>query len=550
MFSNKAKEMKLQKQSGLRLILLATGMAGLSTTTIAAQVPPGTELAATQELVRNNGSEPASLDPHKVESDVEFNIISDLFDGLVAVKADGTIEPRLAEKWENKDNTVWTFHLRPGITWSDGTAITAQDIVWSWQRLVDPKTASPYASYPGNMHIVNAADIAAGKQPATNLGVKALNDTTLEVTLTQPTAAFLPMLAHPSLVAVDKVLIGRFGDKWTKPEHFVGSGAYKISQWIVNEKIVAVRNARYWDNKNSVINTVTYLPISAETADVNRYKAGEIDITYTVPVNQFAQLQKTLGKEVDISPQLATYYYQFNTTKPPFNDPRVRRALNMGLDKDIIAQKVMGQGQRPAWVTSQPEIGGVTIHNPDYASWPREKRLEEARKLLKDAGFSDTHPLSFNLLYNTMETHQRIAIAASSMWKKNLGVEAKLQNQEWKTMLDTMHTGNFDAVRYAWIADYDDAATFLNNFRTGDSENTTKYSNPAYDEALHQAAKAESVEERGKYYQQAEDLLAQDVPALPVYHYVRTHLVKPWVGGFAPDSLGYYFTKDLYILKH
>jgi len=188
MFSNKAKEMKLQKQSGLRLILLATGMVGLSTTTIAAQVPPGTELAATQELVRNNGSEPASLDPHKVESDVEFNIISDLFDGLVAVKADGTIEPRLAEKWENKDNTVWTFHLRPGITWSDGTAITAQDIVWSWQRLVDPKTASPYASYPGNMHIVNAADIAAGKQPATNLGVKALNDTTLEVTLTQPTA--------------------------------------------------------------------------------------------------------------------------------------------------------------------------------------------------------------------------------------------------------------------------------------------------------------------------------------------------------------------------
>lgn len=542
--------MKTWQRHTYKLLLLTTGLFTTSTLALAADVPPGTELAAAQELVRNNGSEPASLDPHKVESDVEFNIISDLFDGLVAVKADGSVEPRLAQSWENKNNTVWTFHLRPGITWSDGMAITAQDFVWSWQRLVDPKTASPYASYPANMHILNAAEIAAGKQPPKNLGVKALNDTTLEVTLTQPNAAFLAMLAHPSLVAVDKVLIGRFGQAWTKPEHFVGSGAYKLSQWVVNERIVAVRNARYWDDKRSVIDTVTYLPISAETADVNRYKAGEIDITYTVPVNQFARLQKELGEQVMISPQLATYYYQFNTTKPPFNDARVRRALNMGLDKEIIAQKVMGQGQRPAWVVSQPEIGGVAIHGPDYAAWPREKRLEEAKRLLKEAGFSDTHPLTFNLLYNTMETHQRIAIAASSMWKKNLGVEAKLQNQEWKTMLDTMHTGNFDAVRYAWIADYDDAATFLNTFRTGDSENTTQYSNPAYDETLHNAAKATNVTERGKFYQQAEDLLAQDVPALPVYHYVRTHLVKPWVGGFAPDSLGHYYTKDLYIKKH
>ena len=174
----------------------------------------------------------------------------------------------------------------------------------------------------------------------------------------------------------------------------------------------------------------------------------------------------------------------------------------------------------------------------------------EAKKLLAEAGFNDSHPLSFNLLYNTSESHQRIAIAASSMWKKNLGVEAKLQNQEWKTMLDTMHTHNFDAVRYAWIADYDDAATFLNNFRTGDSQNTTQYSNPDYDRALVNAAKSKTAEERGKFYQQAEDLLGRDVPAIPVYHYVRTHLVKPWVGGFTPDKLGYYYTKDMYIKKH
>ncbi|WP_442961904.1 ABC transporter substrate-binding protein [Pseudocitrobacter sp. MW920760] len=528
--------------------MLVTGLAFFTTAVSAANVPEGTVLADKQELVRNNGSEPASLDPHKVESDVEFNIISDMFDGLVAVKPDGTIEPRLAASWENKGN--WIFHLREGITWSDGTPITAQDVVWSWQRLVDPKTASPYASYLGNMNIVNAADIAEGKKAPDTLGVKALDDKTLEITLTQPTAAFLPMLAHPSLVALDKVLVTRFAEKWTKPEHFVSSGPYTLSQWVVNERIVGKRNPRYWDDAHTVINQVTYLPISSEAADVNRYRAGEIDITSTVPINQFALLKKTMPEQLDVSPHLATYYYELNTTRPPFNDARVRRALNMALDKDIIAGKVLGQGQRPAWLVSQPEIGGITLKNPDYASWPREKRIAEAKKLLAEAGFGDDHPLSFNLLYNTSESHQRIAIAAASMWKKNLGVEAKLQNQEWKTMLDAKRTGNFDAVRYAWIADYDDATTFLNNFRTGDSSNTSRYSNPAYDAALLNAAKAPDIAARGRYYQQAEDLLAQDVPSIPVYHYVRSHLVKPWVGGFTPDRLGYYFTKDMYIKKH
>ncbi|ROS14998.1 oligopeptide transport system substrate-binding protein [Raoultella sp. BIGb0399] len=542
--------MKSQKYNHITQALLAIGLLCSTATAFAAQVPPGTVLAEKQELVRNNGSEPASLDPHKVESDVEFNIISDLFEGLVSVSPQGEIQPRLAEKWDNKDNTVWTFHLRPGITWSDGTAITAQDIVWSWQRLVSPLTASPYASYPGNMHIVNAQEIAEGKKAPETLGVKAIDDATFEVTLTQPNAAFLAMLAHPSLVPIDKVLVNRFGEQWTKPQHMVTSGPYKLSAWVVNERIVAERNPRYWDNAHTVINKVTYLPIHSEAADVNRYKAGEIDIVYTVPINQFAQLKKTMGDQLDVSPQLATYYYEFNTTKAPFNDPRVRLALNMALDKDIIAEKVLGQGQRPAWVISQPDIGGVKLQNPDYGSWPRDKRIAEAKKLLSEAGYNDSHPLVFNLLYNTSESHQRVAIAASSMWKKNLGVEAKLQNQEWKTMLDTMHTHTFDAVRYAWIADYDDAATFLNNFRTGDSENTSQYSNPAYDEALKNAAKAPDVVARGKYYQQAEDLLGKDVPAIPVYHYVRTHLVKPWVGGFTPDKLGYYFTKDMYIKKH
>lgn len=358
--------------------LLAVSMLAMSGGALAAQVPPGTQLAEKQELVRNNGSEPASLDPHKVESDVEFNIISDLFEGLVNVSPAGAIQPRLAERWENKDNLLWTFHLRPGLT--GPTARPLQRRISSgagndWSRRQQP----PLRELPRNMHIANAREIALGQKGPETLGVKALNDTTLQVTLTQPNAAFLAMLAHPSLVPIDKVLVERYADKWTRPEHIVTSGPYKLSQWVVNERLVAERNAKYWDNAHTVINKVTYLPISSEAADVNRYKAGEIDIVYTVPINQFAQLQKTMGDQLDVSPQLATYYYEFNTTRPPFNDARVRRALNMALDKDIIAGKVLGQGQRPARLIGQPDIGGVTLHNPDYASWPREKRIAEAK---------------------------------------------------------------------------------------------------------------------------------------------------------------------------
>ena len=513
----------------------------------AAEVPPGTTLSARQELVRNNFTEPASLDPHKTESDVEFNIIADIFDGLIRVKHDGTIEPRLAEKWEVKDNRVWVFYLRPGIQWSSGEPITAQDVVWSWKRLVAPETGSPYASYPGRMHIENASDIAEGKKPIDSLGVRALDRNTVQVTLNQPTSAFLLMLDHPSMVPVNRSVIDKAGNKWTQPGKLVSSGAYKLSDWVVNEKVVGVRNKLYWDDAHTVINKVTYLPVSSGAADVNRYKAGEIDITYGVPEILYFSLKKSMPEQVRTSPYLSTYYYEFNTTKAPFNDPRVRLALNMALDKNIITGKVLGQGQRDAWLVSQPEIGGVKIERADYGSWSRDKRIAEAKRMLDEAGFNALTPLKFDLLYNISESHQRIAIAASSMWKKNLGVEARLQKQEWKTLLDAKRTGNFDVVRYSWIADYDDAISFLNNFRTGDAQNTTKYSNPAYDDILDKASLAGSHEERRKYYQQAEDILARDVPTIPVFHSVRINLVKPYVGGYLPDALGRYFTQDMYI---
>ncbi|NHB91123.1 ABC transporter substrate-binding protein [Photorhabdus cinerea] len=534
-------------KKAVRNISLFTGIIiGSLTLSHAAIIPPDTQLAINQEIVRNNSSEPASLDVHKVESDVEFDIINDFFSGLISIERDGKLHPGLAARWETKDNKIWVFHLKEGIKWSDGSPITAHDVVFSWRRLIDPQIASPYGSYIENMHIVNARDILAGKKKTEELGVKALDNLTVEVTLEQPLSYFLQMLAHPVMVPISQKAVERYGEKWTQPDVFVGSGPFKLSEWIVNEKIVGVRNQQYWDNEHTVINKVTYLAITSATAAVSRYLSGEIDITKSIPSVLFDSLKTKLGNQVHISPTLGVYYYGFNTRKAPFNDVRVRQALNLALDKNIIANKVLGQGQKSAYNHTPPNTSGIDLKQPDYASWTLAKKIEKARQLLNEAGYNRNNPLKFNLLYNTSEDHKRIAIAVSSMWKKNLGVDAILLNQEWKTMLDTMHQGNFDVVRHAWMADYDHPASFLNNFVTNSSNNTSLYSNDIYDDLI-QKAKATN---DPTYFQQAENILAKDIPAIPIYHYVSAKLVKPYIGGYYISPLGFISSKDLYVIKH
>ncbi|MCL6359080.1 oligopeptide ABC transporter substrate-binding protein OppA [Pectobacterium polaris] len=535
------------KHSLLFLTLCATGA---MTSAFAAQVPAGTVLADKQELVRGNGSEPASLDPHKVESDVEGHIINDFFDNLVRVGDDGTIQPRLAERWDNKDNTVWTFHLRPDAKWSDGSPITADDVVYSWRRLSDPKTLSPYGTYVASMYVKNAADILAGKKAPDSLGVKALDSHTVEVTLEHPLSYFLEMSAYHVLVPLPKAVIEKHPDNWTQVGNFVSSGPYTLSEWVVNERIVGKRNSQYWDNAHTVINKVTYLPISSQAAELNRYKSGEIDVTGILSPVQFASLKKEYPQEVKVSPQIGTYFYRFNTQKAPFDDPRVRRALDLSLDKNIIANNVLGMGQTPAYSLIPKNIGGFQRKDPEWANWTQQQRNDEAKKLLKEAGFDDKHPLKFNLLYNTSESHLRVAIAASSMWKKNLGSEVTLQNQEWKTMLDTVRTGNFEVVRQSWTGDYNEASTFLNTLETNDSNNNGKFNNAQYDALLKKALTAKDKQEKEAIYQQASDILDSNIPLLPIYYYVQPQMVKTYIGGFSPNVRGDYYTQDMYILKH
>lgn len=518
----------------------------------AADVPAGVTLAEKQTLVRNNGSEVQSLDPHKIEGVPESNVSRDLFEGLVISDPDGHPVPGVAEKWENKDNKVWTFHLRKDAKWSNGDPVTAKDFVYSWQRLADPQTAGPYASYLQYGHIANIDEIIAGKKPKTDLGVKALDDHTLEVTLSEPVPYFYKLLIHPSMSPVPEATIEKFGEKWTQPANIVTNGAYKLSNWVVNERIVLDRNPEYWNNKKTVINQVTYLPISSEVTDVNRYRSGEIDMTYTnMPIELFQKLKKEIPDEVRVSPYLCTYFYEINNQKPPFTDPRVRTALKLGMDRDIIANKVKNQGDMPAFGFTPPYIEDGKFTQPEWFSWTQEKRNEEAKKLLAEAGYGKDKPLSFSLLYNTSDLHKKLAIAAASIWKKNLGVDVKLENQEWKTYIDSRHQGTQDVARAGWCADYNEPTSFLNSMLSDSSNNTAHYKSAAFDKIMADTLKVDNEQQRIELYNKAEQQMDKDSAIIPLFYYVNTRLVKPWVGGYTgKDPLDNVYVKDMYIIKH
>ena len=517
----------------------------------AATVPPGTALAATQQIVINNGTEVSTLDPQKNEGVPESRIISNLLEGLVTTDNNGAIVPGVAQSWQNEGGKVWTFTLRDNARWSNGDPVTARDFVYSWRRLADPKTASPYASYLQAAHISQIDAILAGKAAPESLGVKALDDRHLQVTLSEPVPYFISMLANTAMSPVHAATVEKWGEGWTRPEHYVGNGAYLLSDWVINEKIVVKRNPLYWDNARTVIEQGTFLPIESDHNDVNRYRSGNSDMTNSVvPPELFKKLQGELGDEVKVSPLLCTFYYEINNKKPPFTDARVRTAIKLTLDRDIITQKIMGQGQIPAWSLTPPSTQGVQLTPPEWFRWSQAERNAAAKKLLAEAGFDAQHPLRFTLLYNTSDQNKKQAIAAASMWQKNLGAQVSLQNQEWKTLLETRHQAQYDVVRATWCADYNEPSTFLNMLISNASINTAFYHSDAFDRLMAQTLNADS-KTRAALYQQAEAQLDRDSALVPVYYRVSVRLVKPWTGGFTGrDPLDMTDLKYYYIKQH
>ncbi|WP_305814101.1 ABC transporter substrate-binding protein [Photobacterium leiognathi] len=531
------------------MMSLGFAVAATSFSSFAAQVPADTKLADKQELVRGNGTEPESLDPQKVSGVPESNVIRDLLEGLVNQDSKGNLVPGAAKSWETEDYKTWTFHIRDDAKWSNGDPVTAEDFVYTWRRLADPKTASPYASYIQMTTMANAEDIIAGKKAPETLGVEAVDSKTLKVTLDKPVSYFASMLVHTSMKPVNQKVVEKFGDEWTKVGNYVSNGAFKLDTWVVNERIVLARNENYWDNKNTVINQVTFLPIENQVAAMSRFLAGELDMTYEMPNEHFKRLQKEYPQDVKVTPYLCSYYYEFNMTRKPFDDANVRKALSYAIDRDVLAKFIVGKGETPAYNFTPLATNGLDVEMPEYSKLDQKQRLAKAKELLKAAGYDQNNPLKFNLLYNTSENHKKIAVAISSMWKKGLGVTAVLENQEWKSYLDAKRQGNFDISRAGWCGDYNEASTFLAIMRSDHSQNYPKYSSAAYDKAIDDAVLAKTDAERAADYKDAEAKLAEDMPIMPIYHYVNARLVNPQLGGYPMENPeDNIYSKDMYFI--
>ena len=544
--------MLIHKKSKItKALLLVTGLsfASASMLVMAANVPEGVKLASKQELVRGNGTEVASLDPQKTEGVPESNVIRDILEGLVNQDANGKIIPGVATSWESKDNKTFIFHLRHDAKWSNGDPVTAHDFVYSFQRAVDPNTASPYSWYVEMTTMLNASAIISGKKDKSTLGVKAIDDFTLEVDLASKVPYFVMMMAHTTMKPVHKATIEKYGEKWTKPENFVGNGAFVLKKWVVNERIVLVPNKQYWDNAHTVLTKVTYLPIENQVSEMNRFLSGELDLTNEIPNEHFKRLKKEHADALRVEGNLCTYYYNFNTHKAPFDDVRVRKAVSYAIDRNVIANILLGQGQKPAYFLTPEIVNGFSPELPAYAKWTQKERNQKAKELLEAAGYDKSHPLKFSLLYNTSENHKKIAVAIGSMWKKTLGVQVTLENQEWKTYIESKNQGNFQVARAGWCGDYNEASAFTSLMEGKNTTGGIHYKSRAYDKLIQQGIQATSAKARMQAYYAQEALLAKDMPLAPIYQYVKARLVNPHVGGYAANNAeDKLYSKDMYII--
>lgn len=534
-----------------RMTLAAISLSSIITPAIAANPPAGAQLAEQQQIVRHIKDEPASLDPLKAVGLPEIQVIRDLFEGLTNQDAQGKIVPGVAQSWSSSDNKTWVFTLRNNARWSNGDTVTAQDFVYSWQRLVDPKNSSAFAWFAGLSGIQNAAAITKGEMTPDKLGVVAQSKNQLKVTLDRPVPWFPALVANVALFPVPQKIIAQQGDSWTSPGKLVGNGAYQLSERVVNEKIVLTRNPHYWDDAHSVLTKVTFVPINEESSATKRYRSNDIDITESFPKNMYALLKKTLPGEVYTPDQLGTYYYAFNTQKGPTADVRVRKALSWSIDRKVIAEKVLGTGEKPAWHFT-PDVTAGFKPLPTFMQQHDQNSLNaQAKSLLAAAGYGPGKPLKLKLLYNTSESHQKIAIAVASMWKKNLGVDVTLENQEWKTYIDSRNSGNFDVIRASWVGDYNEPSTFLNLLTSGNSSNIARFNNADYDAVIAKASRETSDQVRNSDYNRAEQILAEQAPIAPIYQYTNGRLIKPWVKGYPitnPEDVDY--SRELWIEKH
>lgn len=480
-----------------------------------------------------NGGEPGSLDPHAISGTWESSIARDQFVGLYTEAADGSLLPGAATGHTvSDDGLVYTFNIR-NHSWSDGTPVTAHDFEFAFKRILDPATAASYAYL---MHIIDGAEaFNGGDGSADDVGVRAVDDNTLEVTLANPAPYFIAQTTHNTAYPVPKHAVEQYGADWARPENIVVNGAFKVSEWNIGDRLTVLKNDSFYDAANVSLDQVNFYPIDDVNTELNLYREGELDVTSTVPADDIAAMRDEFGNEVMITPYGGTYYYAFNTTIEPFNDPAIRSALSMAIDRDFITENVNTSGVDAAYSFVPTSIpGGYSPQQPSWAFMSYGVRVAKAKSIMEDAGYSADNPLSVVLSYNTSEGHKNVALAVSDMWAE-IGVEVELYNSDVSSHYDALQAQDFQVGRAGWIWDYADAENLLALMTEGVPYNYGKYMNPEF-EALMDASYLQSGAERIATLEAAEAIAMEEAALAPIYYYNSLHLVADYVEGYVANG--------------
>jgi oligopeptide transport system substrate-binding protein len=505
---------------------------------------------ATGVMHFGNGTEPQGIDPHVVTGVPEHHIVQTLLEGLV-LKNPATLapEPGMAESWEiSADGLTYRFHLRADARWSDGVPLTAEDFRWSWWRALQPTLGNEYAymMFP----LKNAEAYLTGKiTDFSQVGVRVIDPRTLEVEVAAPTPYFLQLLDHHSYFPVPRHVIERFGaatdkfTRWTRPGNMVGNGPFRLVEWKLNKFLRVEKNPQYWDAGKVRLNAVVFYPTENIATEERMYRSGQLHYTNETPIDKIPGYQQSKPNELRLDLYLGTYFYNINVTRPGLSDVRVRRALAMTVDRKMLVDTVLKGIVVPAYAVTPP---GTLAYRPPTLF---EFDPEGARRLLAEAGYPDGKGMPpLEILYNTHDLHRKIAVALQQMWKKHLNIDVTMVNQEWKVYLDTLQTKRYTIARASWIGDYVDPSTFLDMFITDGGNNRTGWSNAQYDElVLRKIPAMKTAEERFAGFHQAETILMQEMPIIPIYTYATKHLVRPSVKGMPTNIMDYYSFKNIYL---
>ncbi len=503
-----------------------------------------------QILHFGNGAELQGLDPHVVTGIAEHHVVQALFEGLVMKSAETLeVEPAAAESWSvSDDGKVYTFKIRKNARWSNGDALTAKDFEWSWWRALQPALGSQYVFmyFP----IENAE--AFFKQEITDfskVGIKALDDYTLQVRLNNPTPYFMQLLDHYSMFPVHRATIEKWGKphesytRWTRPENIVTNGPFLLESWRLNKNLIVKRNSDYWGAERVRLNKIVYYPIESGVTEERMFRASQLHWTDEVAIERAPWYRENNPDAMRIKPYVGTYIYRINNKVDHLKDVRVRKALAMTVDRDTLMNTVLNNFFTPAYAITPPGLLGY--QPPKTFSYDPDK----ARALLAEAGYpnGDGFPVT-ELQFNTNDQHRKIAIAIQQMWKKELNIDVRLQNKDWKVYLDDEATGNFEISRGGWIGDYVDPNTFMDMWITGSGINRTGWGNSRYDElVLKTAPEAKNREARYAAFFEAETLMMNDMPFIPIYTYSSHHFVHPSVKGMASNVMNYHNFRDVYL---